>query len=403
MCTVRVLSVGAVIFYVTPILVPLVIPPGVRALHFLSHVAWLQEFYRQSSRELKRIDAVSKSPIYAQFSETLNGVSTIRAFNSQLRFMGKNFQLNDAYSTAYFANNAANRWLGIRLELIGNIAVGTSALFAVLQNGNDPSTAGIVGLSVTYALDVTGTLNWAVRTFTQLESYMVSCERVREYSQMETEAPAIVESARPHASWPSEGRVKFDNVQLRYREELEPALKGVSFETKAGEKVGIVGRTGAGKSTLAVALFRITEIFRGSILVDGTDVSQIGLDDLRTKLSIIPQDPVLFAGTVRSNLDPFEDYSDAEINETLSKVHMKEWVDGTANGLLHEVQEGGSNLSVGQRQLLCMARALLRKAKVIIMDEATASVDMQTDNFIQETIREQFTGSTVRRSPPARA
>mmetsp|Transcript_14532 Transcript_14532/g.49619 ORF Transcript_14532/g.49619 Transcript_14532/m.49619 type:complete len:1544 (-) Transcript_14532:156-4787(-) len=387
MCLVRVIQVSLVIIYVTPTFLPIVIP--------LSYVYYrVQEFYRNSSRELKRLESVAKSPIFAQFSETLNGLSTIRSFGSQHNFVHNSQQLNDCFSRAYFGNNASNRWLAVRLEFIGNIAIGCASLFAVLQNASDPAAAGLVGLSITYALEVTGTLNWSIRTFTQLESYMVAAERVEEYTTMETEAPAIVDSYRTADSWPSEGKLSFDNVKLRYREGLEPALKGITFATEAGEKVGIVGRTGAGKSTLAVALFRMVEIFEGTILLDGVDISKIGLDDLRKNVSIIPQDPVLFTGTIRSNLDPFSEYSDSSVDDALSKVHMLDYVRSNG-GLLHVVQEGGKNLSVGQRQLLCMARALLRNAKVIVMDEATASVDMQTDSFIQETIREQFKHSTV--------
>jgi len=387
MCVIRVLQVSLFIIYVTPAFIPIVFPLGY--VYFK-----VQEFYRSSSRELKRLESVAKSPIFSHFSETLNGLSTIRAFNAQHEFFDNSRRLNDTFSRSYFNNNASNRWLAIRLEFIGNVAVGSAALFAVLQS-DSPSDAGLIGLSITYALEVTGTLNWSIRTFTQLETYMIASERITEYTTMETEAAAVIESERPPKSWPSQGKLVFDNVMLRYREELDPALKGVSFSTEAGEKIGIVGRTGAGKTTLAVALFRITEIFSGTIRLDGVDVSKIGLDDLRTNIAIIPQDPVLFAGTIRSNLDPFSEYRDFDLESALDKVHMRDFVRAQKDGLLHEVKEGGSNLSVGQRQLLCMARALLRKAKVIVMDEATASVDMATDSLIQSTIREQFKDSTV--------
>jgi len=387
MCVIRVIQVSLFIIYVTPAFIPVVIPLGY--VYFK-----VQEFYRNSSRELKRLESIAKSPIFSHFSETLNGLSTIRAFNTQQQFFDASRALNDSFSRAYFNNNASNRWLAIRLEFIGNMAVGCAALFAVLQS-ESPADAGLIGLSITYALEVTGTLNWSIRTFTQLETYMIASERIKEYSTMETEAPAVIESNRPPKSWPSAGKLSFDDVKLRYREELEPALKGISFATEAGEKIGIVGRTGAGKTTLAVALFRITEIFAGTIRLDGIDLSKIGLDDVRKNIAIIPQDPVLFAGTIRSNLDPFSDYRDSELEASLEKVHMVDFVRAQKDGLAHEVKEGGANLSVGQRQLLCMARALLRRAKVIVMDEATASVDLETDALIQSTIREQFKDSTV--------
>ena len=387
MCVIRVVQVCVFIIYVTPAFIPVVIPLG--WVYFK-----VQEFYRNSSRELKRLESVAKSPIFSHFSETLNGLSTIRAFNTQQQFFEASRELNDTYSRAYFNNNGSNRWLAVRLEFIGNVAVGCAALFAVLQS-DSPTDAGLIGLSITYALEVTGTLNWSIRTFTQLETHMIASERITEFSLMEVEAPAVIESNRPPKNWPQEGKLVFENVMLRYRAELEPALKGVSFATGAGEKIGIVGRTGAGKTTLAVALFRITEIFSGRVILDGIDVSKIGLDDLRTHIAIIPQDPVLFAGTIRSNLDPFSSYGDYEIESALDKVHMRDFVRSQKDKLKYEVSEGGSNLSVGQRQLLCMARALLRKAKVIVMDEATASVDMETDALIQATIREQFHSSTV--------
>jgi len=388
MCVLRVFFVAVVIFYVTPIFVVVVIPLGV--VYF-----YVQKFYRQSSRELKRLEAVSKSPIFAQFSETLSGVATIRSYNAQSRFFDHFYSMNDAFSRAFSCNNASNRWLAIRLEFIGNVAVGCAALFAVIWNGDDPSTAGLVGMSVTYALDVTGTLNWAIRTFTQLESNMVSVERLEEYSQLKTEKPEIVESERPAQSWPEQGVVVFDDVQMRYRDELDLALKGITFATKAGEKLGIVGRTGAGKSSLAVALFRICELSGGRIVLDGVDISRIGLLDLRSRLSIIPQDPLLFAGTVASNLDPFQEYKHSDLWDALEKVHLKSLFQNDDAGLERKISEGGTNLSVGQRQLMCLARALLRKARVIIMDEATASVDLQTDTQIQETIRNGFGSSTV--------
>jgi ABC-type multidrug transport system fused ATPase/permease subunit len=376
MCVLRVLFVGFVIFYVTPVFIVVVIPLG--GIYF-----YVQKFYRESSRELKRLESVAKSPIFAQFSETLNGVATIRSFCAQSRFTDKSNNMNDAYSRAYYCNNASNRWLGLRLEFIGNVAVGCAALFAVIWNGDDPSTAGMIGLSVTYALDVTGTLNWAIRTFTQLESNMVAVERLEEYAQLKTEKPDIIESERPPAEWPQHGVLAFENVEMRYRDDLGLALKGITFATCAGEKIGVVGRTGAGKSSLAVALFRISEVCGGRVLLDGIDVSRIGLADLRSRLSIIPQDPVLFAGTVRSNLDPFGEFSASELWQALERVHLKPFLQDAEDGLAYAVTEGGANLSVGQRQLMCMARALLRRAKVIIMDEATASVDMQTDALIQ--------------------
>jgi ABC-type multidrug transport system fused ATPase/permease subunit len=312
MCLMRVACVAAVIIWVTPTFVVCVIPMGL--IYYK-----VQAFFRQSSREMKRLESIAKSPIFAGFSETITGVSTIRAFGKQEKFSRTCFRLNDAFARAYYANNSANRWLGIRLECIGNVAVGASALFAVI-NAGDPSTAGLVGLSISYALEVTGVLNWLIRTFTQLESYMVAIERIDEYSRMDTEAAAVVEANRPSYNWPESGALAFEDVWMRYRDELDPALRGIDFKTGKGEKIGIVGRTGAGKSSLAVALFRMTEIYKGKVTLDGIDVKTIGLRDLRSRMSIIPQDPVLFSGNVRKNLDPFDDATDSELWEALEKV-----------------------------------------------------------------------------------
>ncbi|XP_037884221.1 multidrug resistance-associated protein 1 isoform X14 [Glossina fuscipes] len=381
----RVLATIVVISISTPIFLAVIIP-----IAFLYYFA--QRFYVATSRQLMRLESVSRSPIYSHFGETITGVSTIRAYAVQDRFIDESDNKVDKNQVCKYPSLIANRWLAIRLEMVGNLIILFASLFAVLGGQSNP---GLVGLSVSYALQVTQTLNWLVRMSSDIETNIVAVERIKEYGETKQEAPWEVETLKLPRNWPNEGRVVFENFKVRYREGLDLVLKGISFTINGGEKVGIVGRTGAGKSSLTLSLFRIIEAAGGRILIDDVDISTLGLHTLRSRLTIIPQDPVLFSGSLRINLDPFEVKKDEEIWKALELSHLKVFVKTLPAGLNHEISEGGENLSVGQRQLVCLARALLRKTKVLILDEATAAVDLETDDLIQKTIRTEFKDCTV--------
>uniref|UniRef100_A0A8C3M273 Canalicular multispecific organic anion transporter 2 n=1 Tax=Chrysolophus pictus TaxID=9089 RepID=A0A8C3M273_CHRPC len=357
------LSTIIVIIASTPLFTVVIIPLAV--LYF-----FVQRFYVATSRQLKRLESVSRSPIYSHFSETISGTSIIRAYQREESFIAISDQKVDENQKSYYPSIMSNRWLGIRVEFVGNCIVLFAALFAVI--GKSSLNAGLVGLSVSYALQVTLALNWMVRTTSDLETNIVAVERIKEYSETETEV----------SYWKSS---MFTNL-----------CGGILHRNLCFSSIiGIVGRTGAGKSSMTLCLFRILEAVKGEIRIDGVRISEIGLHDLRSRLTIIPQDPVLFSGTLRMNLDPFNKYSDEEVWKALELSHLKRFVSSQPSMLEFECSEGGENLSVGQRQLVCLARALLRKTRVLILDEATAAIDLETDDLIQMTIRTQFEDCTV--------
>ncbi|KAK3822385.1 MAG: P-loop containing nucleoside triphosphate hydrolase protein [Linnemannia gamsii] len=430
----------------TLVIISLTLPIFIATLPFLfGFYVLIQRYYVRTSRAMTHVHAIARSPLFQHFNETLAGVSTIRAMRQEERFVDENAKRTDCAANAYFVTTVASRWLHFRLECLGATVVLATSLLVVLetvrQKGGDGSGSfsgaeldGKAGLALNYALTATYGITFLVTSVTDLQNRLVSVERVREYCDVPTEAPLrneSVDKGLEEREWPREGGVVFRNYSTRYRQGMDLVLKKVSFEVLPGEKVGIVGRTGAGKSSLTLALFRIIEAANsqfaraghnncvdvnkessettdnqlqfvqvdedgGSIWIDGVDISTMGLEHLRQHLAIIPQDPTLFEGTLRENLDPFQRSTDAELWTALERAHLKVFITTSLpGGLSYEVTSGGSNFSIGQRSLICLARALLQKTKILVLDEATAAVDVETDELIQRTIREEFMDRTI--------
>ncbi|RKF64499.1 ATP-dependent bile acid permease [Erysiphe neolycopersici] len=423
----------ALAILVTVSLITFITPGFLIAVILVSCLYFLvANFYLKSSRDLKRLESVQRSPLFQHFGETISGITTIRAFREEKRFIRDNLLKIDTHNRPFIFLWATNRWLAIRMDLIGDFIAFAAGAFVVYSIGK--IDAGSAGLSLSYAISFTENVLWLVRLYAVNEQNMNSVERIKEYVEVEPETDLGIEGMKPPSNWPSKGSVEFINYTTKYRADLDPVLSNVSFKINPGEKIGIVGRTGAGKSSLALALFRGLEADQGRILVDDIDISLISLQDLRESITIVPQDPTLFSGTIRSNLDPFDLYCDNEIFDALRRVYLISHEDSISNSstsytidsytssqnesidhlssviadkngeistsiseltnkniflnLSSLVSESGSNLSQGQRQLLCLARAILKNPRVLLMDEATASIDYSTDSKIQKTIRE---------------
>ncbi|TKA46270.1 hypothetical protein B0A54_03077 [Friedmanniomyces endolithicus] len=427
-CLASIITIVVLISVITPSF--LIAAVFITALYFV-----VGRIYISSSRDLKRLESVQRSPLYQQFGETLSGMTTIRAYGDERRFIRENLQRVNTHSRPFIYLWAANRWLAFRVDVVGALVAFFTGVFVVLSVGR--IDAGTAGLAMTYAVTFTENVLWFVRLYASNEQNMNAVERIKEYLDVEQEAPPIIPENRPEANWPSKGSVEFIGYSTRYRSDFDFVLKRITFRILPGEKVGVVGRTGAGKSSLALALFRALEAEEGKILVDDVDIGLIGLQDLRENIVMVPQDPTLFTGTIRSNLDPFGLFTDEEIFTILRGVQLVGAPSATASAantrpqtpvnpmsgslpstpdkkrspaadspnattdagavlenknifrnLSTAVAEHGSNLSQGQRQLLCLARAPLKNPKVLLMDEATASIDYATDAKIQGTIRE---------------
>jgi ABC-type multidrug transport system fused ATPase/permease subunit len=389
------------------------------SLSLLIVCIYIARLYMTGAREAKRLESNAKSPVFEQFGSALTGVGTIRAFDKCDVYIQRMYSKIDDHSTSFWHLWAFNRWMGWRMSSVGGLFATFVAIMILLIDGID---AALAGFALSYALDYGSVVIWTIRHYTNLELDMNAAERIIEYSRLPTES---LEGADPPAAWPSEGRLEVNNLVVGYAADLPPVLKGLTFSVERNERVGVVGRTGAGKSSLTLALFRFLEAREGSIHIDGLDISKIKLHALRSRLAIIPQDPVLFSGTVRTNLDAFDEHEDSELRDALHRVHLVSASeaealsarasvlntgDNTPTGattpnlfkntnpftsLTSPITEGGLNLSQGQRQLLCLARAIVSRPKIMVLDEATSAVDMVTDALIQRSIREEFGDSTL--------
>ncbi|GMY16908.1 ABC transporter C family member 14-like [Fagus crenata] len=355
---------------------------------------WYRGYYLASSRELTRLDSITKAPVILHFSESIAGVMTIRSFGKQGIFSEENVKRVNSNLRMDFHNNGSNEWLGFRLELLGSLILCLSTMFMILLPSSIIKPEN-VGLSLSYGLSLNGVLFWAIYVSCFVENRMVSVERIKQFTKIPSEAAWEINDRIPPPNWPAHGNIDLKDLQVRYRPNTPLVIKGITLSIQGGEKIGVVGRTGSGKSTLIQVFFRLVEPSGGSIIIDGLDICMLGLHDLRSRFGIIPQEPVLFEGTVRSNLDPIGQYSDDEIWKSLERCQLKDVVADKPEKLDSLVVDSGDNWSVGQRQLLCLGRVMLKRSKILFMDEATASVDSQTDAVIQKIIREDFAACTI--------
>jgi ATP-binding cassette, subfamily C (CFTR/MRP), member 1 len=377
--------------------------------------AVVQRYYRNTSRELRRLDSTSKSPVFMTFAECMNGggLASIRCFGVQRFFVDKLHALVDVNNMCFFLNVSANRWLGVRLGTLSAFVVLAIGLIAVLGRGAHAMNADLLALALSYALTISTQMNGLVKMLADAENQMNSAERVLNYIDRPIEQQRSIDAASSSMSstydddWPSRGRIEFRDVVLRYRADLEPALDSISFVIDEAQHVGVRGRTGAGKSSLVQALFRLVELDSGAILIDGVDIATVPLDVLRARIACIPQRPVIFAGTLRDNIDPLGSgatssaaaaaaaMSDEQLYELVDMVHLGELVRALPGGLDFDCADGGANFSSGEKQLVCLLRALAKGARVIVLDECTSSVDSATDRIICDVVASRFAGHTV--------
>ncbi|CAL9682734.1 unnamed protein product [Knipowitschia caucasica] len=384
------LTAIGVISSITPIFLIALVPLAV-AFYFI------QKYFRVASKDLQDLDDSTQLPLLCHFSETAEGLTTIRAFRHEARFKQRMLELTDTNNTAYLFLSAANRWLEVRTDYLGAVIVLTAAGASIWSSLYGlPSSGGLVGLGLTYALTVTNYLNWVVRNLADLEVQMAAVKKVNSFLGTESENyEGSMDTSQVPENWPRNGEIKIQDLCVRYDPMLKPVLKHVNAFIQPGQKVGICGRTGSGKSSLSLAFFNMVDIFEGKIVIDGIDICKLPLHTLRSRLSIILQDPVLFSGSIRFNLDPEKSCTDDRLWEALEIAQLKNMVKALPGGLDAVVTEGGENFSVGQRQLFCLARAFVRKSSILIMDEATASIDMATENILQKVVMTAFADRTV--------
>eukprot|EP00804_Cyclotella_cryptica_P018853 CCRYP_020942-RD/>CCRYP_020942-RD protein AED:0.33 eAED:0.33 QI:0/0.9/0.90/1/0.9/0.90/11/87/1336 len=351
-----------------------------------------------TSRELKRMEGLARSPIFAMLSESLSGIATIRSNNALEYFQHKFRVVHDAHARAFFAFISCSRWLGFRMDSLMFIFLSIATFAAVIVQDQkwlniDP---GILGLALSLLIQLAGLFQWCIRQSAEVVNQMVAVERVIGFRDLPSEAPLVNDFDKTVSDWPSTGEIDVQSLSVRYRSGLPLSLQGLTFRIEGGSRVGVVGRTGGGKSTLVQSLLRLLEAENGQILVDGVDISKMGLHKLRRGISVIPQSPILYGGcTLRDNLDPFHNHNDEEITKALESVHMLEAVSSLPLALDTVMADGGLNFSVGQRQLLCLARAILRKNRILVLDEPTANVDSRTDKLLQEAVAHSFQGATI--------
>uniref|UniRef100_A0A7N6ACJ0 ATP-binding cassette, sub-family C (CFTR/MRP), member 9 n=1 Tax=Anabas testudineus TaxID=64144 RepID=A0A7N6ACJ0_ANATE len=383
------LSAIGVISSITPAFLVALVPLAV-AFYFI------QKYFRVASKDLQDLDDSTQLPLLCHFSETAEGLTTIRAFRHEARFRQRMLELTDTNNTAYLFLSAANRWLEVRTDYLGAVIVLTVAGASIWSLRYGLPCCGLVGLGLTYALTVTNYLNWVVRNLADLEVQMSAVKKVNSFLSTECENyEGSMDTSQVPENWPQDGEIKIQDLCVRYDPMLKPVLKHVNAYIKPGQKVGICGRTGSGKSSLSLAFFNMVDIFEGKIVIDGIDICKLPLHTLRSRLSIILQDPVLFSGSIRFNLDPEKTCTDDRLWEALEIAQLKNMVKALPGGLDAVVTEGGENFSVGQRQLFCLARAFVRKSSILIMDEATASIDMATENILQKVVMTAFADRTV--------
>ncbi|XP_077355333.1 ATP-binding cassette sub-family C member 9 isoform X2 [Festucalex cinctus] len=377
--------ISTISYYFIVALVPLAV-----AFYFI------QKYFRVASKDLQDLDDSTQLPLLCHFSETAEGLTTIRAFRHEARFKQRMLELTDTNNTAYLFLSAANRWLEVRTDYLGAVIVLAAAGASIWRSDCDRPTGSQVGLALTYALTVTNYLNWVVRNLADLEVQMAAVKKVNSFLSTESENyEGSMESSQVPETWPQDGEIKIQDLCVRYDPMLKPVLKHVNAYIQPGQKVGICGRTGSGKSSLSLAFFNMVDMFEGKIVIDGIDICKLPLQTLRSRLSIILQDPILFSGSIRFNLDPERTCNDERLWEALEIAQLKNMVKALPGGLDAVVTEGGENFSVGQRQLFCLARAFVRKSSILIMDEATASIDMATENILQKVVMTAFTDRTV--------
>ncbi|KAL4420399.1 hypothetical protein ABPG75_010055 [Micractinium tetrahymenae] len=374
-----VLGAFVLLMTVVPFIIPVFLPLG-------AGFFWVRARYLATSREVKRWEATSRSPVFASFSAILKGLPTIRAYGAGPRFRASFLWDLSENGAWWFCFMTTARWIGFRLDMLVALLMTVAPLLMMAVHGS--LSARLAGLALTQSLQLAGMLQWMVRQSAEVENNMTSVERMLHYTELEQEPPTeALGGPKPPPGWPSAGRIEYRQVSAIYRPGLPPVLRDLTFTLEGGVSCGVVGRTGSGKSSLMLTLFRLIPVTGGTILIDGVDTSGLALDALRRQVAIIPQDPVLFSGTLRSNLDPWGTYDDARLWEALQVAQLGPAV-STLGGLDARMQEAGDNLSVGQRQLFCLARALLQDAAVLALDEATANVDRQTDELIQQAVRD---------------